>query len=256
MISSDFRQTARKKLEGKWGKAVCMVLAYMLTSFVIGFIQGLLPETGFVSTIISIGVYVIEIPLSFGLVFAFFKLFYGEDVKAFSFWSLGFDNFSRSWGIAFRTVLKLIVPFILIIVSYILIAVSISMSTTSALLSAVGNSSSSAGSRFLMVISVVLLIASTIWMTVKSYYYLLAQYVAFDNPNLTPNECVLKSKELMTNRRKKLFCLQLSFIGWAILAAFTFGIGYLWLLPYIEMASIAFYDDAAHKEDAEAEIIE
>lgn len=252
MVSSDFRKEARTKLTGKWGKAVCIVLAYMLISFAIGFVQGLLPETGIIALIVSIAVYAIEIPLSFGMVFAFFKLFYGEDVKAFSFWSLGFNNFSRAWGVAFRTALKLIVPFILIIVSYILMAFSISMAATSALLSAIGNSSSSTGSAFLMIISVVLLIASTIWMTVKSYYYSLAQYVAFDNPDLTPNECVLKSKELMTNRRGKLFCLQFSFIGWAILAAFTFGIGYLWLLPYIQMSTIAFYDKLAHEENVEA----
>ena len=117
-------------------------------------------------------------------------------------------------------------------------AVSITMSATSAMV----DSSLSTGSIFLIIIAFVLLIVSGIWMAVKSYYYLLAQFVAFDNPNLTSKECVEKSKELMTNRRGKLFCLQFSFIGWAILAAFTFGIGYLWLLPYMQMATIAFYD--------------
>lgn len=252
MISSDFRKTARKKLEGKWGKAVCIVLAYILVSFIIEFVQGLLPETGLLTTIINIGIYAIEIPLGFGLVFTFFKLFYGQDVKAFSFWSLGFDNFGRSWGITFRTALKLIVPFILIVVSFILISVSISMATTSALLSAIGNSSSSSSSGFLMIVSVILLIVSIIWIVMKSYYYSLAQYVAFENPNLTCKECVEKSKELMTNRRGKLFGLELSFIGWAILTIFTLGIGALWLLPYEQMATIAFYDAFAHEEKTEA----
>ena len=45
----------------------------------------------------------------------------------------------------------------------------------------------------------------------------------------------------MTGKRGKLFCLQLSFIGWAILAVFTLGIGYLWLIPYVQIAIIAFY---------------
>ena len=58
---------------------------------------------------------------------------------------------------------------------------------------------------------------------------------------LTAKEAVEKSKELMTGNRAKLFWLELSFIGWAILAAVTFGIGYLWLLPYIQFATIAFY---------------
>ena len=37
------------------------------------------------------------------------------------------------------------------------------------------------------------------------------------------------------------FALQLSFIGWAILACLTFGIGFLWLIPYIQLTSIEFY---------------
>ena len=35
--------------------------------------------------------------------------------------------------------------------------------------------------------------------------------------------------------------LNLSFIGWAILAALTFGIGMFWLTPYIQVSIIAFY---------------
>lgn len=253
MVSSDFRKEARSKLTGKWGKAVCIVLAYLLVSFAIGFVQGLLPETGIIALIASIAVYAIEIPLAFGVVFAFFKLFYGEDVKAFSFWTLGFNNFKKSWGIALRTLLKLIVPFILMVVSYLLIIGGSIMAMSSAL---VDSSSSVAGSGFLMIIGIVLLIVSAIWLTVKSYYYSLAQCIAFDNSDLTAKECVEKSKELMTNRRGKLFCLQFSFIGWAILAVFTFGIGYLWLLPYMQMSTIAFYDNAAQKKNTEVEVIE
>ena len=33
MVSSDFRKEAREKLSGKWGKAVCINLAYMLVFF-------------------------------------------------------------------------------------------------------------------------------------------------------------------------------------------------------------------------------
>ena len=108
MISSDFRKIARAKLSGKWGTAVCMILAYILVFFVIGLVQGLFSETSFVSLIISIGIYAIEVPLVFGLSFAFFKLFYGEDVKPFTFWTVGLDNFGRAWGVVFRTILKLI----------------------------------------------------------------------------------------------------------------------------------------------------
>ena len=35
--------------------------------------------------------------------------------------------------------------------------------------------------------------------------------------------------------------LDLSFIGWALLATLTAGIGYLWLMPYMTVSRAAFY---------------
>ena len=45
----------------------------------------------------------------------------------------------------------------------------------------------------------------------------------------------------MEGNRWRLFCLEISFIGWAILSALTLGIGNLWLRPYTESATAAFY---------------
>ena len=41
----------------------------------------------------------------------------------------------------------------------------------------------------------------------------------------------------------KMFLLDLSFIGWAILCCFTLGIGFLFLAPYVEASHAAFYED-------------
>jgi len=50
------------------------------------------------------------------------------------------------------------------------------------------------------------------------------------------------SQKMMDGHKMDLFLLSLSFIGWAILASITFGIGYLWLIPYIYTAYAAFYE--------------
>ena len=42
-------------------------------------------------------------------------------------------------------------------------------------------------------------------------------------------------------RGRDLFCLDLSFIGWALLAVLTAGIGNLWLVPYMTVSRAAFY---------------
>lgn len=47
----------------------------------------------------------------------------------------------------------------------------------------------------------------------------------------------------MDGFKAKLFFLDLSFIGWHFLSIITFGIGYLWLTPYISATKAAFYQN-------------
>ena len=245
MISSDFRTEARRKLSGKWSKAVFIVLAYMALTFVIGFIEGLFPESmeeifGLVNTIINV-------PLSFGLVFAFLKLFNGEDVKAFDFATLGFSNFGISWGVAFQMFLKMILPEIAVIVAFVVTMVGgVSMGFMAF---STQSSGASAFSMFMLLIGIILLVASIVWLITKSYYYQLAILVAIDNPDMSGADAVEESQRLMTGKRASLFCLELSFIGWAILGAIPFGIGLLWVLPYAHLAKIAFYKYALGNTD-------
>lgn len=239
MISSDFRAEARRKLEGKWGKVAVITLAYIALFFVFGFIEGLFEEGSVIQSIISLAIAIIEVPLAFGLVISLFKVYNSQDVKAFDFWSFGFNNFKKSWGISFRILLKLIAPVVLLIVSIVLISFGMASAMTSALLMA--DSSTSGGFVGISIVGMILYIVSLIWIIVKSYYYNLAYVVAADNESLTSKEVVDTSRQLMEGKRGKLFCLQLSFIGWTILATFTLGIGYLWLAPYIQFATFAFY---------------
>ena len=58
----------------------------------------------------------------------------------------------------------------------------------------------------------------------------------------------------MTGNRGKYFVLQLSFIGWAILACLTLGIGMFWLTPYITVATICFYEALSGKSDTTIEV--
>ena len=46
---------------------------------------------------------------------------------------------------------------------------------------------------------------------------------------------------MMRGHKMQYFLLILSFIGWALLATLTAGIGYLWLTPYMTVSRAAFY---------------
>lgn len=78
---------------------------------------------------------------------------------------------------------------------------------------------------------------------VKSYSYAMTDYILKDYPELSNNAAIEKSMAMMDGYKMKLFLLDLSFIGWAILCIFTFGIGLLFLQPYIQAAHAAFYED-------------
>lgn len=237
MISSDFRAEARRKLAGKWGKGACIMLAFLLVTFVINFIIGLLPDSyEWLGQIIDI---VINVPLSFGILYAFLKLYKDENVGAFDFFKLGFNNFGKSWSITFNIFLKMIVPAIVIIISYILIAVGISLYSTS--LFVTYSTSAVNGYVFIAIIGFILLVVSSIWATTKYYFYQLAFLISMENEDMSAKDVVEESQKTMTGKRAGLFWLQLSFIGWSILGAISFGIGFLWIIPYVQCATIAFY---------------
>lgn len=72
--------------------------------------------------------------------------------------------------------------------------------------------------------------------------YSQTQYILVDNKELNAYDAIKKSKELMKGHKMDYFVLLLSFTGWAILATLTLGIGYLWLIPYMEVTLANFYD--------------
>ena len=84
----------------------------------------------------------------------------------------------------------------------------------------------------------------------KAFSYALTPYILLDEPELTARQAIARSCEIMQGRRWKLFCLYLSFIGWGILCLLTFGIGFLWLVPYMNASIAAFYEDARAEFEA------
>ena len=78
---------------------------------------------------------------------------------------------------------------------------------------------------------------------IKHYSYAMTDYLLKEDPSLRNNAAIEKSMSMMEGYKMKLFLLDLSFIGWAILCVFTFGIGYFFLIPYMQVARAGFYED-------------
>lgn len=84
---------------------------------------------------------------------------------------------------------------------------------------------------------------------IKMFSYAMTNYILVDKPELSANQAINLSKDMMYGHKFDLFYLYLSFTGWFILCLFTFGIGFLWFFPYAQTAQASFYLDV--KEDYE-----
>ena len=78
---------------------------------------------------------------------------------------------------------------------------------------------------------------------IKAYSYAMTPYILKDNPEMKNNAAIEESMRMMDGHKLELFLLDLSFIGWAILSILTCCIGFLWLVPYMNMARVNFYED-------------
>ena len=78
---------------------------------------------------------------------------------------------------------------------------------------------------------------------VKSYSYRMVYYIKNDHPEYDWKACIDESRRMMNGHKWRLFTLHLSFLGWIIVGSLCFGIGTLWVTPYMQAAEANFYED-------------
>lgn len=73
--------------------------------------------------------------------------------------------------------------------------------------------------------------------------YSMVYFILVDDPKREPGEAIDLSKEMMRGYKWQYFCLNFRFLGWILLSAiFTFGIGMLWVFPYMQTSYAHFYE--------------
>lgn len=244
ITATETRKRARLSLAGKWSKAAVISLIYLLIDSALTLIlRELNDNNSSLSIIISIFNIIITPPISLGLAFTFMKLKRNEDVGYFDFLTLGFSNFEKAWKIYFRMIIKLIIPIIIIITSLVISIVESSYTISSNLL--------------YIIIPTILMWIGIIYTYIISLSLALSMNIAYDESELTAKETIKKSQELMKGNKGNLFVLNISFIGWAILACLTVGIGVIWLFPYMQVSYVCFYDAIIDNKDfKEKEVID
>ena len=98
---------------------------------------------------------------------------------------------------------------------------------------------------------------------IKTFSYAMTDFIAVDHPDWTANQCITESRRMMDGHKWRYFCLNLSFIGWFLLLFVAHAVlfmvpmvsgmlNYL-LMPYVESAKAAFYEDLLDRMDTVAE---
>ena len=78
---------------------------------------------------------------------------------------------------------------------------------------------------------------------IKAFSYAMTPFIIEEYPELSSTEAIHRSRMMMRGHKFDLFWLELSFIGWGFLCLLTAGIGFFWLIPYMETSIAAFYEE-------------
>ena len=234
--SSELREEARNNLSSKWGEAILVSLIYWGTSFGLNFAGQIIPFGSLLLLIVSI-------PFSYGLSISFLKLKRNDNFSYGDIFTESFNKFTKIWSVIGNMCLKLLLPIILLIVSIIIFIIASIIPIFTANSSENVQMALIVVTLILMIIGMIVYFTALILLIIKGYYYSLSVYLLYDNPNMSGKEIVELSESLMKDQRGNLFMLQLSFIGWAILAMLTCALGFLFLIPYVQFATISFYED-------------
>lgn len=76
------------------------------------------------------------------------------------------------------------------------------------------------------------------------YIYAASPWILAERPELGAIEAMRKSRQLMQGKKVRLFCLDLSFIGWLLGGVCTLGLGLLYVIPYHHAARAMFYQQS------------
>ncbi len=82
--------------------------------------------------------------------------------------------------------------------------------------------------------------------------YAMTFFIMAEDPKIEAEQAMRLSKQMMEGHKTEFFMLMLSFIGWILLSCLTFGLGFLLLSSYMNMASVIFYQrikNAAPKQE-------
>lgn len=233
--NKDLMADARMSLSGNWGMGVLGYALYM--ALMMSFSMFVFTSVFFVSMVSQVGganaaaatgamnlfANLVQLLVSGAFMVGFCGFFLGiaqEGSARLELLFVGFQRFWKSFGVYFLYTLFILLWGMPIFVLGVIVAIS--------------------GIEWLAVVVIPLALP----MIIATFRYAMAFFIIADDEDCGPLEAIRCSKEMMKGNKWKYFCLHWRFFGWWLLATcFTFGLGYLWLVPYMQTSFAKFYED-------------
>lgn len=90
----------------------------------------------------------------------------------------------------------------------------------------------------------------------KAYQYRMVPYILGENPDMTYQEVLQRSKDMMDGQKWDAFVLDLSFILWHMLGGITYGLAEIfYVAPYVNLTDAALYSRLSRKDLADAQSV-
>lgn len=248
--SSEIKQIAKNKLSGNLGKAYSITAIFIVINLVISYlstlIQNITVEIPFIQIVTYIIFILITLPISFGFISSIVKLLKGENPSYTNIINDALLNASKTIGVFFRILLKMLIPSVIVI--FICIA----------LFFLITKIASFTISEYLLIIFSLFILAILI-IAILSIPYSLSIYALANNNKLSAKEAVNQSIDLMNGNKWNFAKLIISFSGWLILISLIIlifekhtpdifkmlieSLGSLLILPYIISSIAVFFDE-------------
>lgn len=222
------KELSKSQLKGNWKIPVLLTLSYSVASIIISMLQGQSE-----SMLLALVMFVVS--FGFGVFITIgipnFYLMFIEKMGNGSFSDVVVSKSKFIKALIYTVILSAIV----FVSTFIIIGIALGGTVVFTF------SESGFGAGFIFGILVILVLV--ILLTILELALMLTPYIIIEHEHLGTIEAMGLSIKMMKGNKWKFFVIELSFIGWAILSALTFGIGFLWLIPYISLTQANFYRD-------------
>jgi len=256
--TGDLKREAKSSLKGRWKEAVMLNLVPSILQIL----------TMIFTAIVIVGIIAIIILFSSGDIDSAINSSADySSLQNSTLWEAEYSDSSSSLATAFASIG--VTPFLSPIIGFVMTFLTIGISFT--FLDVVRKKQEQSmsfkdafrlfnGVDFVpvLLINVLMYIFTYLWTLlfiipgiVKGYSYSQSNFIykdlssTRDTRSMGATTFITESRELMKGHKRRLFWLDITFIGWYIIGMLTFGIAMLWINPYINATKAAFYNDLA-----------